>query len=196
MPSYQFERPIPGQSLTEEPRNAPYERPPEIVDPEEALLVHLHRLNTKEAVENIGFFLELGVDVRTMTEGILRSAVTNGIHTIDTSLIIAPVIHEFIKTTADALKIDYDEGFEEQDTGQLNYQRRTMLAAKRLKELKSNPTKTAKGVVIPDEAPEDSQLEMDLGDTGMDLGDTGPAPEEMQEPMPSDEGLGLMSRGV
>lgn len=189
MPSYQFERPIPGQSLTEEPRNAAYERPPEIVDPEEALLIHLHRLNNKETVEDLGFFLEVGVDVRTLTEGILRSAVASGIHTIDTSLIIAPVIHEFIKTTGDALKIDYDEGFDEQDRGDLNYQRRTVLAAKKLKELKSNPTKAAENAVVPDEEPVDSQIEMDLGDTG-------PAPEEMQEPMPSDDGLGLMSRGV
>lgn len=190
MPSYQFERPIPGQSLTEEPRNAPYERPPEIVDPEEALLVHLHRLNNKDAIEEIGFFLELGVDVRTLTEGILRNAVMNGIHTIDTSLIIAPVIHEFIKTTGDALKINYDEGFDEQDRGELNYKRRTILAAKKLNEMKSNPTKTAKGVVVPEEAPMDSQLEMDLGDTG-------PAPEEaMQQEQTMPSGGGLMSRGM
>ena len=40
-----FDAPIPGQSLTSEPKNAPFERPPEIVNPEEALMVHLKRLN-------------------------------------------------------------------------------------------------------------------------------------------------------
>ena len=29
----QFERPVPGQSLTTTPKSAPYERPPEITDP-------------------------------------------------------------------------------------------------------------------------------------------------------------------
>lgn len=28
----QFERPVPGQSLTTTPKSAPYERPPEITD--------------------------------------------------------------------------------------------------------------------------------------------------------------------
>jgi hypothetical protein len=47
----------------------------------------------------------------TLTEGLLRGAVLDGRHSIDVSLIIAPVIHEFIKTTADRVGIDYDEGF-------------------------------------------------------------------------------------
>ncbi len=32
-----YDRPIPGQSLTTEPKNAPYENPPEIVDVDEAI---------------------------------------------------------------------------------------------------------------------------------------------------------------
>ena len=37
----QFERPIPGQSLTTPPKSAPFERPPEIADPVKALDYHL-----------------------------------------------------------------------------------------------------------------------------------------------------------
>lgn len=40
-----FARPIPGQSLTTTPKNAPYERPPEITDPEQAMQIHMYRLN-------------------------------------------------------------------------------------------------------------------------------------------------------
>lgn len=180
MPSYQFDRPIPGQSLTDEPRNAPYERPPEIVDPEEALIVHLHRLNDPDAMEDAMFFLEAGVDIQTLVEGILRSAVMNGIHTVDVSLVIAPVIHEMIKKTADVLGIDYKEGFEKEDKGKLRYHRRTVLAAKKLREMGVNTKALAEEVDMQrqDVVEPESQMEMDF-----------------EEPMPAKEGgMGLMSR--
>lgn len=111
--SKQFDRPIPGQSLTSTPKNAPYENPPEITDPEEALQVHLFRLTEPEKMEAALNILESGVDLQTLVEGLLRSAVINGIHSIDVSLLIAPVIHEYIKLTADEVGIEYDEGFED-----------------------------------------------------------------------------------
>ena len=110
---YQFDRPIAGESLTKEPGNAPYERPPEIADPEDALIVHLQNLNNPEAMEDLVNFVEIGMDVQTLVEGILRSAVMEGIHTIDVSLLIAPTIHEFITTTLDAVGIPYDSGLDE-----------------------------------------------------------------------------------
>lgn len=108
-----FDAPIPGESLTKPEKNMPFERPPEISDPEEAIQMHLTRLSSPEMQTDILDMLELDVDVVTMTEGILRSAVATGVHSIDISLSIAPVIHEFIKTTADDAGINYDEGLED-----------------------------------------------------------------------------------
>ncbi|MDB4006664.1 hypothetical protein N9465_00330 [Gammaproteobacteria bacterium] len=110
-----FDAPIPGQSLTSEPRNAPFERPPEIVNPEEALMVHLERLNDVDKMEAVVFAVDLGIDVQTITKGILRSAVMEGIHSIDVSLIIAPAVHSFIASTLDAVGVDYDDGFEDKE---------------------------------------------------------------------------------
>ncbi len=110
-----FDAPIPGQSLTTEPKNAPFERPPEIVNPEEALMVHLERLNDVDKMEAIVFAVDLGIDVQTITKGILRSAVMEGIHSIDVSLIIAPAVHSFIASTLDAVGVEYDDGFEDKE---------------------------------------------------------------------------------
>ena len=110
-----FDAPIPGQSLTSEPKNAPFERPPEIVNPEEALMVHLERLNDVDKMEAVVFAVDLGIDVQTLTKGILRSAVMEGIHSIDVSLIIAPAVHSFIASTLDAVGVDYDDGFEDKE---------------------------------------------------------------------------------
>ena len=132
-----FERPIPGQSLTTEPKNAPYERPPEIVDPIEAIDVHIDNLLKPGAMEDVLYFLEYGVDLVTLIQGILRSAVMEGMHSIDVSLIIAPVLHEYIKGFADADDLDYDEGFEnEQQKKALSYRRDVDRAKKMLEELR------------------------------------------------------------
>ena len=108
-----FNAPIPGQSLTTEPKNYPWENPPEYSNAEDALMWHMDRLDDPEKTKACMGLLELGLDVVTLTEGLLRGAVAEGIHTIDTSLIIGPVIHEYITGTADAAGIDYKEGLSE-----------------------------------------------------------------------------------
>lgn len=145
-----FDRPIPGQSLTATPRNAPYERPPEVVDPEQALQIHLDRLTDPKRMEDAMFYLDMGVDLVTLVEGILRSAVMNGIHTIDVSLIIAPVIHEYIKTTADTLGVEYDEGFEDKEARKRQtYARNAMMAKKKMKTMGANPEQVASQIEKP-----------------------------------------------
>ena len=131
----QFNRPVPGQSLTSTPKGAPYERPPEINDPVKALDYHLDILDNPKAVEQAMFMLEMGVDLSTLVEGITRNAVMEGIHSIDISLIIAPVIHEYLKGYADSLDVNYDEGFEDKEENErISYARNEALALKFLSE--------------------------------------------------------------
>tara|TARA_R100001509_G_scaffold124305_1_gene77910 strand:+ start:405 stop:932 length:528 start_codon:yes stop_codon:yes gene_type:complete len=132
-----FDAPIPGQSLTDTPKNAPYERPPEIVDPMEAIDAHIDNLNKDGAMEDVLYFLEMGVDLQTMVQGILRSGVVAGIHSIDVSLIIAPIIHEYIKGFAEAVDLEFDEGFENKEAKEvITYQRDVARAKKMLAKIK------------------------------------------------------------
>ena len=134
------ERPIPGQSLTAEPRSQPFERPPEIVDPIEAIDAHIDNLSNKGAVEDLIYFAEFGVDLVTLVQGILRSAVMEGIHSIDVSLIIAPVLHEHIKGILDASGVKYEEGFEDKEGEKvLNYRRDVERAKRMLGQLDPEP---------------------------------------------------------
>jgi len=134
----QFNRAIPGQSLTTPPKSAPYERPPQISDPLEALDYHIEKLDDPKAVEELMFFLEMGVDLVSLVEGVARNAVFEGIHSIDISLIISPVIHEYIKGYADAMDIEYEEGFEDRDQDErISYARNQILARKVLSEMSS-----------------------------------------------------------
>ena len=145
-----FNAPIPGESLTTEPKSMPYERPPEIVDPIEALDKHIDNLSREEAMEDALFFLEMGVPLTNLTEGILRSAVMEGIHSVDVSLIIAPVVHEFIRKHAIAADVDFTEGFDDQERNEaIRYERDTLRAKNMLRQLKE-----MEGVPVEEPEPE------------------------------------------
>ena len=172
----QFDRPIPGQSLTTTPKGAPYERPPELSDPVDALEAHLDNLMKDGAMEDVLFFLEEGVDLVTLVEGILRSAVMEGIHSIDISLVIAPALHEFIKGAALRAGVEFDEGFEPKDAKKIvSYRRNVRRAQRMLNEVRG----------------EDKPSPMSLEDTKM--------PEEtemIEEPVAEEPQQGLMARRV
>ena len=168
-----FDYPVPGQSLTTPPRNAPYERPPQTVDPKEALQIHISNLNSKESMEDIAYFAEMGLDVKSQTEALLRSAVAEGIHSIDVSLTIAPLLHQFIVGRLEAMGLDYDEGINNvAEKEGIRYQRNITKAMKMLSGI--NPT--------------DDVDEMDLEQTEVE--ETAPVEEQtVEEPV-----KGLMAR--
>ena len=137
-----FSAPSPGQSLTSEPKNSPWENPPQMNKPEEAVLWHLKKLDKPKSVKSVVGLLGLGLDLVTLTEGLLRGAVAEGRHSVDVSLIIAPIIHEYIKGIGDAAKIDYNEGLDdgEEDLNydDINMAMREKEAEQILKDIKNN----------------------------------------------------------
>jgi hypothetical protein len=106
-----FSAPIPGQSLTAEPRNYPWENPMMTADPEKAIQYHIERISRPEAMDSLLTLLELGMSVRALTESMLTSATMNGIHDPDVSMLIGPVIHEQIKKIAEYSGVEFEEGF-------------------------------------------------------------------------------------
>ena len=164
-----FERPIPGQSLTAEPKSQAFERPPEITDPIEALDAHMDNLAREGAMEDVLYFLEFGVDLVTLVQGILRGAVMEGVHSVDVSLIIAPVLHEHIKGFADASGVEYDEGFEnEEGKKALSYRRDVARAKEMLKKIKEEDAPSPDSFVSePMEEPEPEVEEQEPVQTGL-----------------------------
>ena len=92
--------PIPGQSLTDEPRGYAWERPSEYSTPEEALQFYLPRITAKETLEDIMLALDNGFPLATLVKGIYMNGVMEGKHSIDIGLLIAPVLHEIILSAA------------------------------------------------------------------------------------------------
>jgi hypothetical protein len=104
-----FSAPIPGQSLTGEPKQYAWERPPEYNTPEEALKFYLPKITDEEALDDILLVLENGYPLSTLVKGMYVSGVMEGLHSIDVGLIIAPVLHEVIKASAKNSNIEFKE---------------------------------------------------------------------------------------
>jgi hypothetical protein len=171
-----FNAPIPGQSLTTEPKNYAWENPPQFSTPEESLIFHLERLQEPERTKSVLGLIDLGLDIKTMTEGILRGAVADGRHSIDVSMIIAPIIHEYIVGTAEAAGLEYDEGLEtvqEFDREETNKGIREREARKILSQFEEEGE-----VDIPEESMEEETSQ-----------------EQIAEEQPKEMPKGLMSRG-
>ena len=130
--------PIPGQSLTDEPKNYPWENPPEITDPEEAIAMHMSKFNDPEVIDNMLDLLDVGFPVRALAESILTASVAAGWHSIDVSLIVAPFIHEHIISMANEAGVSYVEGFEKDEEAEQEKERQFILAKAR-EMLKSTP---------------------------------------------------------
>lgn len=104
-----FEAPIPGESLTKEPGNAPWEQPPKFNTPNEALAFYFKRMGDEEKMDDLLFVLDQGMPLSSLVEIILSSGVMEGYHTIDVSMLIAPVLHEYLLNLAKVAGIDVVE---------------------------------------------------------------------------------------
>ena len=104
-----FTTAIPGQSLTGEPRQYAWERPPEYDTPEDALKFYLPKITEDETVDDIMLALENDFPLSTLVRGIYMNGVMEGLHSIDVGLLIAPVLHEVIKSTAKTYGVEFRE---------------------------------------------------------------------------------------
>ena len=102
---------VPGQSLTDYPKNYPWERPPEITDPNDAIKFHIDRIADEDVIDNVLDLLEFGIPAKILSEAMMSGAVASGIHSIDVSLIIEPIVRDFIMKAADMAGIEYKETF-------------------------------------------------------------------------------------
>ena len=182
--------PIPGQSLTGEPKSYHWENPPKYAKPFDAAMYHLEQLDEPKKITSALDMLELDIDMVTLVSGILRMGVSEGIHSVDVSILIAPVIHEFIKGHADRAGIDYNEGFakEDMDRTDIEYTIRQSKSKKLLAEL-DEEIKDIEG--MPEDMPE-AMLE----DIPEEMPENMPEgmPEGMPEAMPEEQPQGLMAR--
>jgi hypothetical protein len=160
--------PIPGMSLTTEPGNRPWENPPQLTTLEEAVGFYTEKLLDPEKEDAILNAFAEEISIESMADMITTSAVMDGIHTIDVSILVSPVIHEMLKYVADINDVDYIESYAD------------------IEKKKRIPVSEARKIV--------DEVVKEMGREAVpnfpELG----APEKEEEEMPKPRSAGLMAR--
>ena len=194
-----LQAPIPGQSLTDTPKNFPWERAAEYSDPTEAARFELKRLNRPEALDSILSLLQVGFPIIPLAETIKTNSQAEGLYNPDIGLLITPIITQQLISTAEDAGIEYvmgDEESEEAKTEKEDQRVEAMLQKKLTKML----TKDPKDEIVSDaldflkDEPAsdiaDNIAEAEMVDTQEDQ-----EVVEMEEPK-EEKPMGLMSRST
>jgi len=187
-----LDAPIPGQSLTDQPKNWPWENPPEMADPEEATQYYINKLADEEIMDDLSVLLGSDMPVAPFVKTLLTMGVMNGLHSIDVSIIIAPVIHAFIKAamTSYGIEVRDDIGDPEEELKEREKQRlQTAITMAMADAEDKGASDEDPGVALLAEMQNTTgktQVEMPEDDLNMDM--------EVSEP--DAEPMGLMAKGA
>ena len=112
--------PIPGQSLTTEPGNSPWEQPPKLVTIQQVADFYIDKLtDDQEAINKTLEAIELGVPLQSLANGAIMFNMMKGIHTIDVGFLVMPIIVELFITLAELNDLTYFISEEDQLKGKV-----------------------------------------------------------------------------
>ena len=106
----QFNAPIPGQSLTTELGNRPWEKPAKFTNPNDALNFYMEQLAIPDTTASMLEVLEQGFPATDLVDAITLGGVLQGLHSIDVAVLVSPAIYEVITSVADEAEIEYKSG--------------------------------------------------------------------------------------
>lgn len=106
--------PIPGMSLTTEPGNRPWENPPQYVTIQEVAAFYADRILDLDSEDAILQAIDQGISIENIAEATLRSAVSEGKHTIDMLILVHPIVRELLMFVADTNGMEYVESYKTQ----------------------------------------------------------------------------------
>lgn len=101
-----LDAPIPGQSLTAEPKSRPWRRPYRFASVDEAIELYMPMFQDDTFNGLLVEQMENGIPLTSIAEIITTSNVMEGNHSIDVAILIAPVLIEAMEYVADVAGIE------------------------------------------------------------------------------------------
>ena len=96
IPVNPFDTPVPGQSLTDTPKNYPWENPARFAKLEDSSLHIWKELNKKDTLKRVIVLLEAGVPLEALTRTIVFSGFVEGAFSIDSALLLTPIVQKML----------------------------------------------------------------------------------------------------
>ena len=152
-----FSAPIPGQALSAELGSRPWQQPARYSNPEDALEFYAEKITDPSINDSLLDALEMGTPVTSIAEIVVQSGAMEGMHTIDVSILLLPVLMELIAYVADEAEIEYSMDGSEKIDQDIISPSKIALAMKKLKDKKPE-VKEDKPVDMAIESPPASGL--------------------------------------
>ena len=181
-----FSRPIPGQSLTATPKNAPWERPPELVETGDAVKYYIDKLADEDVMDDLAITFEMGADLRTVVETLMTMGSMKGLHTVEVGMLAGPIVASFVKAAMSTYGIEVKEtAVDPKEARKAKNVERMKILMK--KYIETKPEQDAGSELIEELSEVDA--------TAVEQGAT--EPQQEQEPMMEAEAAptGLMAKG-
>ena len=173
-----LEAPVPGQSLTDQPKNWPWENPPEMADPEEATRYYINKLADEDVMDDLSVVLGGGMPVAPFVKTLLTTGVMNGRHSVDVSIIIAPVIHAFIKAAMTSYGIEVRDDITSPEEELKEREKQRLMTALELAMADADKKPDVPGIALLQEVQttlNEEDVEATTEDAEMDMGSSEPA---------------------
>lgn len=111
-----LDAPRPGMGMTHELGARPWQTPPKLTTTDEVVQDYLIKMQDESFVKQLIGVLESGVPVTTLANTIQLAGVMEGRHSVDTGMLVIPVLMEMMMLIADKAGIKYNSGMDKDTT--------------------------------------------------------------------------------
>jgi len=132
-----FNAPIPGQGLTDEPGNYPWEHPPQFPEIEDAADFLYDRLSDPKQLKRLLTMMRVGVPIEALVKVITFSGFLEGKFTVDVARLLEPIVAMQIMSKAQVAEVPAKINLE--DTEDTEFYK-DMAKVKKLIDLDNLPT--------------------------------------------------------
>ena len=133
-----LDAPIPGEGLTHELGDRPWQKPAQLTNVDEVMPFYREKILDEEFIPQLLQVIELGIPLTTIANAMQNAAVMEGVHSIDVGVLMLPIVVELLKFVAEKNNVKYVTGMEKREVAP-NDEMITALAMKEIGEEKDMP---------------------------------------------------------
>jgi hypothetical protein len=111
-----LDAPRPGMSMTHELGARPWQQPAKLTTTDEVVQDYLMRMQDDSFIKQLIGVLESGVPVTTLANTVQLAGVMEGRHSIDTGMLVIPVLMEMMMLIGDKAGVKYNTGMEKDES--------------------------------------------------------------------------------
>lgn len=104
--------PVPGMSLTAEPKARPWRRPYDMSTIDEVATYYMDRMMNPEFTDGLAEQVEVGFPLAFIADVWISASTMEGVHSVDLGALVSPVVIEMMKALLDQEGVSYEVGDE------------------------------------------------------------------------------------